>query len=60
MIFYFTYPTAYFPRYYLRQSFFARRGQLPMRSAVGFSDIKYFYKCFKEETGQNLSEYRKM
>ena len=38
MIFYFTYPTAYFPRYYLRQSFFARRGQLPMRSAVGFSD----------------------
>ncbi|MBQ2682339.1 MAG: hypothetical protein IJG02_00520 [Thermoguttaceae bacterium] len=38
MDFYFTYPTAYFPRYYLRQSFFARRGQLPMRSAVSFSD----------------------
>ena len=27
--------------------------------ATGFSDIKYFYKCFKEETGQNLSEYRR-
>ena len=26
---------------------------------VGFSDMKYFYKCFKDETGQNLSEYRK-
>ncbi len=31
-----------------------------LAAAVGFSDIKYFYKCFKEETGQNLSEYRKM
>ena len=27
--------------------------------SVGFSDIKYFYKCFKEETGQSLSEYRR-
>lgn len=26
---------------------------------VGFSDMKYFYKCFKDETGQNLSEYRR-
>ena len=26
---------------------------------TGFSDIKYFYKCFKEETGMNLTEYRK-
>lgn len=38
MVFYFTYPIAYFPRYYLRQSFFARRGLLPMRSAVSFVD----------------------
>ncbi len=26
---------------------------------VGFSDMKYFYKCFKDETGKNLSEYRR-
>ena len=26
---------------------------------VGFSDMKYFYKCFKDETGQSLSEYRR-
>lgn len=28
-------------------------------SRVGFSDMKYFYKCFKDETGTCLSEYRK-
>ena len=26
---------------------------------TGFSDVKYFYKCFKEETGVNPGEYRK-
>ena len=26
---------------------------------VGFSDIKYFYKCFKDETGKSLSEYKR-
>ena len=26
---------------------------------VGFQDMKYFYKCFKEETGMSLSEYRR-
>lgn len=26
---------------------------------VGFSDMKYFYKCFKDETGKSLSEYRR-
>lgn len=27
--------------------------------SVGFSDIKYFYKCFKDETGMNVSEYKR-
>ncbi len=26
---------------------------------VGFTDMKYFYKCFKEETGMSLSDYRR-
>ena len=35
----FIYPTGIFPRYFLRQAFFARRGRLPMRSGVSFSEI---------------------
>ncbi len=27
--------------------------------SVGFSDPKYFYRCFKEETGVNMTEYKK-
>lgn len=27
--------------------------------SVGFSDPKYFYRCFKEETGVNMTEYIK-
>lgn len=27
--------------------------------SVGFSDMKYFYKCFKDETGMNVSEYKR-
>lgn len=27
--------------------------------SVGFSDPKYFYRCFKEETGVNMTEYMK-
>ena len=27
--------------------------------SVGFSDMKYFYKCFKDETGMNVSEFRR-
>lgn len=26
---------------------------------VGFQDMKYFYKCFKEEAGMSLSDYRR-
>ncbi len=33
------------------------RDQIPY--SVGFSDPKYFYRCFKEETGVNMTEYRK-
>lgn len=33
------------------------RDQIPY--SVGFSDPKYFYRCFKEETGVNVTEYRK-
>lgn len=35
----FVYPTGVIPRYFLRQAFFARRGRLPMRSGVSFSEI---------------------
>lgn len=38
-VFRFIYPTGTFPRYFLRQAFFARRGRLPMRSAVSFSEL---------------------
>ena len=31
------------------------RDEIPY--SVGFSDPKYFYKCFKEETGINMTEY---
>jgi two-component system response regulator YesN len=27
--------------------------------SVGFSDMKYFYKCFKDEIGMNVSEYKR-
>lgn len=33
------------------------KDQIPY--SVGFSDPKYFYKCFKEETGVNMTEYKK-
>lgn len=33
------------------------RDQIPY--SVGFSDPKYFYKCFKEETGVNITEYNR-
>ena len=33
------------------------KDQIPY--SVGFSDPKYFYRCFKEETGVNMTEYRK-
>lgn len=33
------------------------REQIPY--SVGFSDPKYFYRCFKEETGVNMTEYKK-
>lgn len=35
-------------------------GEVPREEipySVGFSDPKYFYKCFKEETGINMTEY---
>lgn len=37
-------------------------GSVPMEEipySVGFSDPKYFYKCFKEETGVKMTEYIK-
>ena len=37
-IFRFVYPVKYFPRHYLRQAFFARGGQLPMRSNISFAE----------------------
>lgn len=33
------------------------KDQIPY--SVGFSDPKYFYRCFKEETGVNMTEYKK-
>lgn len=33
------------------------KDQIPF--IVGFSDPKYFYRCFKEETGVNMTEYKK-
>ena len=38
-VFRFIYPVGSFPRYFLRQAFFARRGRLPMRSAVSSSEL---------------------
>jgi len=56
------------PSDFLRQVRMQRAGELVLRSklslseiayAVGFSDPKYFAKCFKKDTGVTPSEYRK-
>lgn len=38
-VFRFIYPIDQFPRHFLRQAFFARKGKIPMRSAISFSEL---------------------